>query len=80
LNISNITNLIQTFYNCYVLDCDFSNWKIDKNTIIEETFYNCFNLKGKGLKNWIIDISYEKIFKNCYSLNELPTLYDETKK
>ena len=70
-DVSNVTNMAYTFFNCYNFDCDLSNWNVSKVDNMSDMFANCKMFTGKGLENWNVSNveNMSGMFSGCVKFN-----------
>ena len=70
-DVSNVTNMAYTFFNCYNFDCDLSNWNVSKVDSMLDMFANCKMFTGKGLENWNVSNveNMAGMFSGCVKFN-----------
>ena len=80
LDVSNVTDMKQMFYNCSALtELDLSLWDVTNVTDMTDMFYNCNNLNYLNISNWrnkdIINVSVNGNIKTiiCRNSNVIPT-------
>ena len=80
LDVSNVTDMKQMFYNSSALtELDLSLWDVSNVTDMEQMFYNCNSLNYLNISNWknkdIINVSVNGNIKTiiCRNSNVIPT-------
>lgn len=73
LKLANVTNLQQTFNNCYVLE-EVSSFDTSNCTNFLLTFGGCYALKETPSLNYGLATSLGSTFSNCWNLERIPGL------
>ena len=71
-NVSNITNMKNTFYKCRKFNSDLTEWDVSNVTVFDNMFRSCSKFNG-NISNWNISddcTSMEGMFEDCYEFNQ----------
>ena len=74
LDVSNVTDMVAMFEQCYVLeDLDLSRWDVSNVTNMGEMFYWCGSLKTLDISNWNTSrvLVMERMFGGCRTLQSI---------
>ena len=74
INTSNVTNTINTFYNCASLkSLNISSWNMGKVTNMSSMFNGCSSITNIDLSNWNVSKATDmsSMFRNCSSMTHL---------
>ena len=70
-DVSNVTNMKETFYMCYNFNCNLSEWDVREVRNMYWMFTLCEEFKGKGLENWKVDKCNNFINNSLNAENDL---------